>query len=71
MVAPLLLIVVLLLVIAGLAWLALTHERVDETDRFNRARLITSSWADKEPSVWLGEERPVRVPDTEPTDHQR
>jgi hypothetical protein len=71
MVAPLLLIVVLLLVIAGLAWLALTHERVDETDRFNRARLITSSWADNEPSVWLGEERPVRVADTEPTGHQR
>jgi hypothetical protein len=71
MVAPLLLTVVLLLVVAGLAWLALTHERVDETDRFNRARLITSSWAETDPSVWLGEERPVRVPDDEGVDYQR
>jgi hypothetical protein len=71
MVAPLLLTIVLFLVVAGLAWLALTHERVDETDRFNRARLITSSWAETDPSVWLGEERPARVPDTEPTSQQR
>jgi hypothetical protein len=46
MVAPLVLSVLALLVVAGLVWAALTHERADETERFNRAREITTSWAD-------------------------
>ncbi len=36
-------------VLAGLVWGVLRHERTDETDRFNRAREITSSWAEPGP----------------------
>jgi hypothetical protein len=38
-----------LAVLAGLGWGALRHERTDETERFNRAREITSSWAEPGP----------------------
>ena len=61
MVAPLVLSVLLLLVVSGLVWAALTRERTDEFERFNRARAITSSW--------------VPVPDAPPVEergeHQR
>jgi hypothetical protein len=66
MVAPLVLTVLLLLFVTGLVWVAFTHERTDETERFNRAREITSSWAD--PSLTADPEpvqEPVRVPDDE------
>ena len=62
MLAPLVLSVLIVVVVAGLVWAAMTRERPDETERFNRARAITSSWADPEaPSTPLGE--PVTVPD--------
>ena len=48
MLAPLVLSVLIVLVVAGLVWAAMTRERPDETERFNRARAITSSWADLE-----------------------
>ena len=38
-----------LVVLIGLAWGALRHERTDETDRFHRASEITSSWAEPGP----------------------
>jgi hypothetical protein len=46
MLAPLVLSVLIVLVVGGLVWAAMTRERPDETERFNRARAITSSWAD-------------------------
>lgn len=48
MLAPLALSVLIVLVVVGLVWAAMTRERPDETERFNRARAITSSWADPE-----------------------
>jgi hypothetical protein len=64
MVAPLLMTVLALLVVAGIAWVALSRDRVDETARFNRAREITSSWADPDilEAVQHAED-PVAVPD--------
>ena len=70
MLAPLALSVLIVAVVAGLVWAAMTRERPDETERFNRARAITSSWADpmadpmadpEAPSTSLGE--PLMVPD--------
>jgi hypothetical protein len=66
MVAPLVLSVLLLLLVSGLAWAVLSHERVDETERWNRAREITSSWAD--PS---GQQQLAHVPDAERSEQQR
>ena len=63
MVAPIVLSVLLLIVVAGLAWAVLSHERTDETERFNRAREITTSWADPSKT----EDR-VTVPDDTPAD---
>jgi hypothetical protein len=69
MVAPLLLVALVVLCVAGLAWLALTREHVDETDRFNRARAITNSWAD--PAALGSDGRAQRVPDDEADSPQR
>ena len=49
MVAPLVLAVLLVVVVASLVWLVLVHERTDETERFHRAREITTSWAYGDP----------------------
>ena len=69
MVAPLLLAALVVLCVAGLAWLALTREHVDETDRFNRARAITNSWAD--PASLPSEPQAQRVPDDERDEQHR
>lgn len=69
MLAPLVLSVLIVVVVVGLVWAAMSRERPDETERFNRARAITSSWADPaadpeaDPAAGtlLGE--PVTVPD--------
>ena len=66
MVAPLVVSVLLLVLVAGLVWAVLAHERTDETERFNRAREITSSWAGAEPVLV-----PDDAPGHEQTDHQR
>jgi hypothetical protein len=65
MAVPLLLTALVLLCLAGLTWLALTREHVDETDRFNRARDITNAWADPAPAAL------AYVPDDETQDRQR
>ncbi len=46
---PTVLLLLALSVIAGLGWGVLRYERSDETERFNRAREITSSWAEPGP----------------------
>ena len=46
---PTVLLLLALAVIAGLGWGVLRYERTDETERFNRAREITSSWAEPGP----------------------
>jgi hypothetical protein len=78
MVAPVLMILTVLLVLVGLVRLALGHERVDETDRFNRAREITTSWADADHPAWLdltdgehGPEPRVDAPDAGPRGRAR
>jgi len=48
MVTAVLLLAVLLL-IGSLGWGAVRRERADETERFHRAREITSSWAEPGP----------------------
>jgi hypothetical protein len=40
-----------LAVVAALGWGVLRHERSDETERFNRAREITTSWAEPGPHL--------------------
>ena len=40
-----LLLFVAVVVVGSLGWGALRRERADETERFHRAREITSSWA--------------------------
>jgi hypothetical protein len=39
------------LVVGLLVWALVRHERVDETERFHRAREITTSWAAPGPQV--------------------
>jgi hypothetical protein len=56
-----LLLIAAALVVGSFAWGTLRRERADETERFHRAREITSSWAEPGP-------RFQTVPPTEPTD---
>jgi hypothetical protein len=48
-----------LLILFGLGWTVLRHERADETERFQRAREITTSWAEPGPHY-------LTVPDSAP-----
>jgi hypothetical protein len=66
MLAPIVFSVLLITVVAGLAWAVLTHERTDETERFNRARELTTSWADPSKT-----QEPALVPDDERDGQQR
>ena len=74
MLAPLVLSVLIVVVVVGLVWAAMSRERPDETERFNRARAITSSWADPQADPLTGMQtdpealgtplgEPVTVPD--------
>ena len=48
------------LVVGVLVWAVLRHDRADETERFHRAREITTSWAAPGPQVH--DSRPTAVP---------
>jgi hypothetical protein len=58
-----LLLFVAVVVVGSLGWGALRRERADETERFHRAREITSSWAapgprfQTVPADWPGDDR--------------
>ena len=59
------------LVVGLLVWALVRHERVDETERFHRAREITTSWAAPGPQVHDTNppvSSPVVTPVEEPAD---
>ena len=81
MLATLVLSVLIVVVVVALVWAAMSRERPDETERFNRARAITSSWADPQadppagmqadPEAGTPRGEPVTVPDDVRSEQQR
>lgn len=65
MVTPLVLLLVAVIVVV-LLWGVFRHERTDETERFNRAREITSSWAEPGPHYQTVPDAPADEPGPAP-----
>jgi hypothetical protein len=52
------------LVVGGLVWLVLRRERLDDGQRFSKAREITSSWANgSQPYAFRGHDAPHDGPE--------